>query len=267
MFTIRSHLKATKSTILERTKKMLLLHNPNPSVEATEPPTSLAAVTSIDPRTEHINFLQKAQEDCNRYAERFRTYCAHTQKICRELIRLSSWNTYQEEKILIARETELMHMYCQLSDEVVRIREHIREVMGRGFGGCGGDRDTSCRCWMDAARRGESTGGDGAHGEEKEKEKERKEKRGAGRVWEFAAPDGKISFLDNKEDILEVGRRAEDAVYLVLGGANRYSGVKPRKINPDLKEEDEDADDYNFGYYDDDGRPPRRGYPSYFACD
>ncbi|KAK6510675.1 hypothetical protein TWF506_009777 [Arthrobotrys conoides] len=73
----------------------------------------------------HLNFLQRTQEDCNTYAEKFRTYCNHTQRICRELTKLRSWNTYQEEKLLIARETELMHMYCQLSDEVIRIRKHI----------------------------------------------------------------------------------------------------------------------------------------------
>ncbi|KAK6511590.1 hypothetical protein TWF481_000505 [Arthrobotrys musiformis] len=155
-------------------------------------------------RTLHMKFLQKTQEDCNKLAERFRTYCSHTQHICRELTNMRSWNTYQEEKLLIAREAELLHMYCQLSDEVVRIRKHMEEVGHTAWAGCDGDINPACRCWM--ASKADSAN-----------EVEMKKKKEFG-GWEFSVPDGKRSFLDNKEEILAVGRRAENAVYIVIRG-------------------------------------------------
>ncbi|KAK6354079.1 hypothetical protein TWF730_008497 [Orbilia blumenaviensis] len=167
----------------------------------------------------HIAFLEKAEKDCNKFAERFRTYYGHTQKVCLELTKLRSWDTYQEEKLLIAREGELMHMYCQLSDEVLRIRKHLENIRAEGFAGCIGYIDPYCRCWMAVNGSEETQNGSSA--------------------WDFNIPDKRISFLDNKQDILEVGRRAEKAVYFVLGGPddllstsnpNMHPGVDTREL-------------------------------------
>lgn len=156
-------------------------------------------------RDTHLAFLKKAQEDCNKFAERFRTYCSHTQRICRELTSLRSWDTYQEEKLLIGREAELLHMYCQLSDEVVRIRKHIEEMQNHEFEGCRGDINPSSRCWMGTDRDNDT-----------------KKTMNEFGVLDVSVPDRSISFLDNKTDILEVGKRAERAVYLVLRGPEDY---------------------------------------------
>ncbi|KAK6529537.1 hypothetical protein TWF281_008708 [Arthrobotrys megalospora] len=159
-------------------------------------------------RGNHIAFLQRAQEDCNKFSERFRIYCSHTQKICRELMKLRSWDTYQEERLLINREAELLHMYCQLSDEAVRIRNHIEDLLDEEFEGCTGDFNPSCRCWMGTNAESSSKGKSAEFG-----------------VLDFSVPDGSISFLDNKEDILEIGKRAERAVYIVLRGPENYPYV------------------------------------------
>ncbi|KAF3139637.1 hypothetical protein TWF569_008488 [Orbilia oligospora] len=212
-------------------------------------------------RLRHLTFLQRTQEDCNKYAERFRTYCNHTQRICRELMKLSSWNIYQGEKLLIARETELMHMYCQLSDEVVRIRKHIDEITTDGFEGCAGDVNPTCRCWMGIlGRDGFLSDKKGRERKEGEEEKEGKQKF---TVLEFKVPDGKVSFLDNMDGILDVGRRAESAVYSVLRETEGYSSPGSAGFHGSLGLTEEGS----VRFYDGEGGKSRPIYTSYFASD
>ncbi|KAF3231548.1 hypothetical protein TWF192_000994 [Orbilia oligospora] len=222
-------------------------------------PTEKLSSSLFPLRLHHLTFLQRAQEDCNKYAERFRIYCNHTQRICRELMKLSSWNTYQEEKLLIARGTELMHMYCQLSDEVVRIREHIDEIATNGFEGCPGDVNPTCRCWM-GVLDGFLSDKKGRERKEGEEEKEGKQKFG---ILEFKVPDGKVSFLDNMDGILDVGRRTESAVYSVLRETEGYPSPGSAGFHGSLGP----TEGGGVRFYDGEGGISRPIYTSYFASD